>query len=125
MKIKLAYFNLASIVGYFGFEFSLVSVNPVLSIGLISTLWYNWETLRRLKGLPSKLNRINVLIGVAVLLFAALMTAEGFYKIIIRDQADDFAIGLILLALVEITIGFSNLLITAKTINIYWKTKGL
>jgi len=125
MKIKLVYFNLVSIVGYFGFEFSLVSVNPVLSIGLISTLWYNWETLRRLKGLPSKLNRINVLIGVAVLLFAALMTAEGFYKIIIHNQANDFAIGLILLALVEIIIGFSNLLITAKTINIYWKTKAL
>ena len=123
MKIKLVYFNLASIVGYFGFEFSLVSVNPVLSIGSISILWYNWETLKRLKGQHSKLNRINVIIGLAVLLFAALMTAEGFYKIIIHDQAHDFATGLILLALVEITIGFSNLLITAKTINIYWKTK--
>ena len=123
MKIKLAYFNLISLVGYFGNEFSHRSVNPILAIGLIITLWYNWETLKRLKGLPSKFNKINILTGLVVLLFSALMTAEGYHKIIIRYQFSNLAEGLIFLAIIEIIIGFSNLLITAKTINIYWKTK--
>jgi hypothetical protein len=125
MKIKLAYFNLVLIVGYFGFEFSLGSVNPVLSIGLITIFWYNWEILKRLKGQPSKLNRINVLIGIVVLLFAALTTAEGFYTIITLKQVSDLMNTLLILGLFQIIIGFSNLLITAKTINIFWKTKTL
>jgi hypothetical protein len=121
MKIKLAYFNLISLIGYFANELSHGSVNPILAIGLMVTLWYNWETLKRLKGLPGKFNKINILIGAAVLLFSALMTAEGYHKIIIRYQFSNLAEGLIFLALIEIIIGFSNLLITAKTINIYWK----
>jgi hypothetical protein len=125
MKIKLAYFNIVLIVGYFGFEFSLGSVNPVLSIGLVTTLWYNWETLKRLKGQPSKFNRINVLIGLAVLMFAALTAAEGFYKIIIQQQVSYRVNEFLILGFVQIIIGFSNLLITAKTINIYWKTKAI
>jgi hypothetical protein len=125
MKIKLTYFNLVLLVGYFGIEFSRGSVNPVLSIGLVIALWYNWETSKRLKGLPSTLNKINVLMGVVVLLFAALIASEGFHKIMILDHAGNLAGGLPFLAMAQITLGFSNLLITAKTITIYWKTKTL
>jgi heme A synthase len=123
MKTKLAYFNLIFIVGYFGIEFGLGSTDWILAIGLISTLWYNWETLKRLKGQPSNLNRSNILVGIIVLLFAALMTAEGYHKIIIRDQMNNLTAGLLFLAATQIMLGFSNLLLTAKTINIYWKAK--
>ena len=61
--------------------------------------------------------------GVVVLLFAALMASEGFHKIMILDHAGNLAGGLPFFAIAQITIGFSNLLITAKTITIYWKTK--
>jgi hypothetical protein len=125
MKIKLAYFNLVFIVGYFGIEISHKPYNFILAIGSVAILWYNWETIKRLKGQPSQLNRINVIIGIVVLLFAALTTAEGFYKIIILKQGSDKANELIILGLAQIIIGFSNLLITAKTINIFWKTKTL
>ena len=123
MKIRLAYFNLTFVVGYFVVELILNSVNLALATGLAIALWYNWETLNRLKGQPSILNRINVLIGVIVLLFAALMASEGFYKIIKLEQASNLAAGLLFRALAQIAIGFSNLLITVKTITIYWKTK--
>ncbi|HEV8512325.1 MAG TPA: hypothetical protein VGQ59_03580 [Cyclobacteriaceae bacterium] len=120
MKIKLAYFNLVLTVGYFGIEIVVGSVNFILAIGSIAILWYNWETIKRLKGQPSQLNKVNILFGVAVLLFSALLTAEGFYKII-QNQATELAMTVLLLGLVQIAIGFGNLLLTAKTIRIYSK----
>ncbi len=123
MKIRLAYFNLVFIVGYFVVELILNSLNTILAIGLVIALWYNWETLKRLNGQRSILNKFNILIGVIVLLFAALVASEGFNKIIIIDQVSNPDTGLLFRALAQIAIGFSNLLITVKTITIYWKTK--
>lgn len=120
MKVKLAYFNLVLIVGYLGIEIVVGSVDFILAIGSMAILWYNWETLKRLKGQPSQLNKFNILIGVVVLLFAALMTSEGVYKIMQEQMTNPLGIFLPL-GIVEIAIGFSNLLITAKTIRIYSK----
>ena len=125
MKIRLAYFNLIFVAGYFVIELILSSVNALLASGLVIALWYNWETLKRLKGQASTLNKINILVGVVVLVFAALMASEGFYKIIILEQASNQVVGLLFRAFAQIAIGFANLLITVKTITIYWKTKGL
>src|SRR6185295_10202570 len=120
MKIKLAYFNLLLIVGYFGIEIVVGSVNFILAIGSIAILWYNWETIKRLKGQPSQLNKINILVGIIVLLFAALVASEGFYKIILEQTTNPPNIFLSLV-LVQIAVGFLNLLLTAKTIRIYSK----
>jgi len=118
MKIKLAYFNLVLIVGYFGIEIVDGSVNFILAIGSVAILWYNWETIKKLKGQPSQLNKINILIGLIVLSFAALTTSDGFYKIMQEQTTNPYGMFLSL-GIVEIAIGFSNLLLTAKTIRIY------
>src|SRR5215831_10206671 len=114
MKIKLAYINLVLIVGYFGIEISHKSVDPILAIGSIATLWYNWETIKRLKGQPSQLNKVNILIGVVVLLFSAVVAANGFYTIM-QAQTTNYFENLysasLFLGIVQIIIGFSNLLI--------------
>src|SRR5689334_3775332 len=125
MKVKLAYFNLVLIVGYFGNKISNRSVDAILIVGLISTVWYNWETLKRLKGQPSQLNKINILIGMVVLLFAALMTANGFHIIMQEQTANPFEnlySASLFHGVVQIIIGFSNLLLIAKTIRIYSKS---
>jgi hypothetical protein len=121
MKIKLGYFNLALIVCYFGIEIVEGSISFILTIGSMSILWYNWETIKRLKGQPSQFNRINIIVGIVVLSFAALTTAEGFYKIMQEQMSNSFG-KILSLGLVEIAIGFSNLLLTAKTIRIYSKS---
>jgi len=126
MKIKLAYFNIVLIVGYFGIKSFHNPIDSISVIGSIATLWYNWETIKRLKGQPSQLNKANILIGFVVLSFAAVIAANGFYSIMQAPSINPFenlySVSLFL-GMVQIIIGFSNLLLTAKTINIYWKTK--
>jgi hypothetical protein len=100
------------------------SIDPVLAIGSIATLWYNWETIKRLKRQPSQLNKVNILIGVIVLIFAAIVAANGFYTILQAQTINPFENlhdASLFLSAVQITIGFSNLLLTAKTIRIYSK----
>ena len=72
---SIAYFNL--IVGTI-LLWTYIKTGPLyydyyLIIGLGLTIWYNWETLKQLKGQRNSLNKLNFIIGLLTFLFGGLL----------------------------------------------------
>lgn len=48
-----------------------------LIVGFALTIWYNWETLKQLKGQRNKLRKTNYLVGILTILFGLLLLLGG------------------------------------------------
>jgi uncharacterized membrane protein len=88
-----------------------------LIAGLIVTIWYNWETLKQLKGIRNKLNRINYIIGILTLLFGGLLLLVSFAMIKMSMTEDNRA--QLTLAALYIIMAITTIFVTIRTLNIY------
>ncbi len=73
-----------------------------LFIGL--TIWYSWETLKMFKGIRNNLTKINIGVGIAILLLSILFIVGSIGAFIINNElkSRNFFIGLILFMILVI-----------------------
>lgn len=88
---------------------------------LIAIVWYNWETLRRMKGLTNRSNILYFSFAILILLFGVYLAMNGFFRVVLMlDTGQDEWIKLaIVLSVTEILFGASLLLHVVRTIRLY------
>ena len=86
-----------------------------LVAGFGLTIWYNWETIKRLKGQRNNLNRVNYIIGILVILFGVflILGAMAMIKVGFKDNSDRAEVSL---GFVYISFGIATIALTLKTI---------
>ena len=114
----LNYFNLIVAV-----VFLLVYANTirlhydyVFIIGLILTVWYNWETLKQIKGQRNRLNVLNYAVGILTILFGVLLTLGSIG--LIKEGFQSKKVHL-LMGLFYIPLGITTVLLSWRTLKYY------
>ncbi len=93
----------------------------LLIIGFTLTIWYNWETLKQLKGQKNKLNRLNYAIGVMTIIFGLLLLlgAAGMIKDGLKENSTSAKI---LIGSLYMSFGLVTIFLTLRTLK-YYKIK--
>ena len=91
-----------------------------LIVGFALTIWYNWETLKQLKGQRNKLNRLNYIVGLLTILFGLflLLAAAGMIKEGLNENSTNAQISI---GALYIPFGLTTIFLTLKTLK-YYKT---
>jgi cobalamin biosynthesis protein CobD/CbiB len=60
-----------------------ITIGDQLSaLGLIFTIWFNWEALKLINGHKNKLSKFSFAIGLITILFAGLLTVDTILRLI-------------------------------------------
>ena len=88
-------------------------------IGL--TIWYSWETIKQLKGVRNKLNRINLIVGILILIIGGLNIIGGLVILLFKEFSNNknFIISLILLMILYIP----TFILVITTMKFYYRNK--
>jgi len=126
--------NAIKYLAYFNIIYSLLliwTINSLYSYGIdyskyvftVLNIWYSWETIKQLKGIRNNLNRINLIVGILILIIGGLNILGGLAFFIFKDFSTDknFLIGLIFLLILYIP-GFAFVVATLK---FYYRNKKL
>src|SRR5688572_10550752 len=114
----LNYFNLIVAVVYL-----LVYLNSnrlyydyLFIIGLVLTVWYNWETLKQIRGQRNRLNTLNYGVGISTILFGILLTLGSIGLITEGFQSKKVHL---LMGLLYTPLGITTVLLTWRTLKYY------
>lgn len=115
----IIYFNLTISVVLLGTTISgPFSMDYYFIFGLCLTIWYNWETLKKIRGQRNGLNKLNFIIGILTLLFGGLIILAGLAMI--KEELDGSGRrGQIVLGAINALLGITTILVTLKTLKIF------
>lgn len=90
-----------------------------VTVGMILTLWYNWETLKRLKGHRNGLNKLIFIIGILTVLFGVTLLVGSILMINdgLKSKTPQIAMGM-----VYIPLSLSTIILSLKTLRLYVNT---
>lgn len=90
----------------------------IFIIGVILTIWYNWEMLKQLGGQKNKLNRLNYIVGFLTIAFGILLTLASIGYIKEGLNGNNL---FVVRGLLEIPLGITTVLLSSRTLK-YFKT---
>lgn len=81
---RLTYFNLIYGIALFAQLGNSISFNgtgsQVTILGVIITIWYNWESLKVIKEQKKRLGKLGLTLGVLTFLFSALLFVSNLFR---------------------------------------------
>jgi hypothetical protein len=118
----LNYFNLVcgTILLWTYIRSSPIYFDYYLIVGFALTIWYNWETLKQLKGQTNKLNRVNWIVGLLTIAFGVLLILAGM-GMIKEGLKENLNKAQISMGALYVPFGLTTIFLTLKTLK-YFKT---
>jgi hypothetical protein len=112
------YFNL--VIGIVLLGTHLISI-PVFydysfMAGMVLIIWYNWETLKRLKGERNKLNQITFVVGVLTIVFAVGLILSSIALI---NEGLKNAKTQVVMGAIYIPVGLTTIFLSVNTLKLY------
>jgi hypothetical protein len=112
------YFNLVAgiILLWIYIRSSLLYYDHVFIVGIALTIWYNWETLKQLKGQRNRLNRLNYIIGTLTVVFGVFLILVSVAMINegLKDRNTHITMGIF-----YIPLGVTTVLLSLRTLKLY------
>ncbi len=84
------------------------------------TIWYNWETLKQLKGIKNNFNKINYIIGILIIVFSGLFIL-GLLLMILNGYSKEQK-SLMINGIIKLPLGISIFIFTIITLK-YFRNK--
>jgi energy-coupling factor transporter transmembrane protein EcfT len=118
---RLTYFNLIYGIALFaqlGLPTGSSSMgNRVIVVGVIIVTWYNWESLKVIKGQKKRLGKLGLVLGILTSLFSSLLLMANVLRLLRSTQIEDMRWALELLSILEIIFAITVM------IQVIWTTK--
>jgi hypothetical protein len=103
---RLTYFNLIYGIALFAQLGNSISFNGTSSqvtiLGVIITIWYNWESLKVIKEQKKRLGKLGLTLGVLTFLFSALLFISNLFRMQRSVNIEDMRWAILLLSILEI-----------------------
>lgn len=103
---RLTYFNLIYGIALFAQLGNSISFNgtgsQVTILGVIITIWYNWESLKVIKEQKKRLGKLGLTLGVLTFLFSALLFVSNLFRMQRSVNIEDMRWAILLLSILEI-----------------------
>ena len=123
--VKILILNINIVAVLIVMATKLGSNSVVDFVGFILVIWYHWEALKRLKGQPSTLKKVNIAIGALVIVFAIIILAGVIFSVELISSgliSNDTQIrALIALKLVNAVLGASIIFAVATTLKLFFQ----
>lgn len=85
-------------------------------VGIAGTIWYNWETLKQLKGQRNRLNKLNYIMGILTIVFGVLLILGSIAMI---NEGLENKNTHVLMGIFYMPLGITTIFLSLKTLRLY------